>query len=308
MRIVCISDTHIPVADWESWALFPRQLARFPRQQAEGLYGEMRQEINLAYDSAIAWLKAHQFDLLVHLGDVSAGWWAGKELGCVHPVVREVTQRCVQDLQGLAQRVRWVLGNHDLGGCTPEGVEAAERIFDAPLWWACEDQGFLCLGICAPLACYSGTDPGILGRQCEQREFIGNTLFARRLPWLLFSHSPWAVRGMAKEIAPALGRLCGLVTGDCHRPGLGVLSVRLKRPLFWGESGRVVRRCLGRYTPCPSTAPLWWQGYGLLELEALGGGVVSMREVRVERPAQRTKLPTESALRCLWWMRPGWVP
>lgn len=308
MQIACIADTHCTVPEMDSGSLFPRQLATLSQEAAERLYAEMREEIQRAYSVSLEWLKNNgPWDSLVHLGDVTGGYG---EQGCHHPSAQRLAREVVADLCGLAPKVRFVLGNHDTGYSHPgslpgSGISLASITFCreifGDLFWADEEQGLLSVGICSPIAEYNGPDPEILSFKQRQAEFLEDVLSTHKGSWMLYVHDPFTLKHLAKEIKGHTNQLQRVVRGDFHDPR----KWKLLEAIPWASgsilSRQVALKCLRKSAFCPSTAPLWWQGYGLLVLSG-DKEKIKAQEIALNRPTESKDLPTSSFWRCLWWM------
>lgn len=305
MRIACLADTHCTVPEIESNSLFPRQIAALPKEKAEDLYNKMREEIQLAYSTCLDWLRRNSsWDLLVHLGDITGGY---KEQGCHYPSAREIVSRVEKDLRDLAPKFRVVLGDHDLGyshkgslpgsGINAESIAFCRETF-GEFFWTEENDGVLSIGICSPIAEYSGSDAKIAQLKREQAEFVGDMLLSHEGAWMLYTHRPLAVNYLAKQIEGRRKQLLKMVWGHNHDPRKATL---LRAILLGTTTNKVVRECLKKSVCCPSTAPLWWHGYGLLTLEQKQEKIRA-RTVILDRPSDSRNLPTSSFWKCLWWM------
>lgn len=315
MRIACLADTHLTVPEIESDSLFRLQLNAISRQEAETLYEKMRREVSLASSTAVRWLeKQGPWDAVVHLGDVTGGY---REQGCSHPSCRKIAREIDADLQRVAPRVHYCLGNHETGyshrgslaggGINVDSIEASRAIF-GELFWSYQQQEILLVGLCSPIAEYRGSESAILRLQQDQRDFLRETLALHRGPWLLFAHNPFTMKNFVKEIKGRTDQLLGMVCGDVHNPryqkilSLGAKIVRTFLPDV--SSWKVTLECLGKCIACPSVAPLWWKGYQLLTLSFEKGRMESQRVV-LDRPPESENLPVSSVWRCLLWtLRP----
>lgn len=313
MNIACLSDTHCITKEVEGCSILPRQLDVIPRKKLKRLYIEIEKEIKRAFDTSIVWLEQNgPWDLLIHLGDITGGYL---EEGCYHPSVQKVAKKTYQDLQSLTPKILWCLGNHDTGYSYPgslpgsgihlASILACQKIF-GDLFWVYEKKGVLFIGLCSPIAYYNGLDPAILRFKKEQETFLGDTLSGFRGPWMLFAHHPLTPKNFVRQIEGHTKRLLGMVCGDIHEPWRRNLLKRIARIpgliLLASHQKRTVLECLKKYIPCPSTAPLWWRGYGLLTLSLDGRKKVNPREIILDRPPDSKDLPTSSVWRYFWWM------
>ncbi len=306
MRIACVSDTHLTVPELDSKSLFPRQMARLARPEAEKLYWRMRAEIILAYSTCLQWLmrqRKNDCDLVVHLGDITGGY---QEQGCINPAVQVLISQVKRDLGEVSPLARFVIGDHDTGythrgslpggGINEESLDFLKATL-GQLFWAEEFDGTLHLGVCSPIAQYSGSNPRIAKLRDEQAEFVGDALQRHRGEWMLYIHRPAAVRFLDKEMKDHLGRLRKMVYGHYHDPAKGRLVNAIHLLSLAGDS--IVWKCLEKAVLCPSTAPLWWRGYGLLVLNENGS---KNQEIVLSRPPESQDIPASSFWRCLWWM------
>jgi len=292
------------VTDPNSKSLFPRHLDSLPEEKRSALYEELRSGIELAYIRTMESLRnSGPWDAIIHLGDITGGYG---ESGCAHhEEARKLTLRCRSDMQRIAPRVFACVGNHDLGyghigsleaDVTTASVEFCEQTF-GPLFWSFDAGGILCIGICSSFADYKGKDPTLLKRAHEQKVFIADTLASTKDPWILFSHSPWSAKFLAREITPHLTRLKQMISGDLHDPKKAWVIKSARRVLPIAQSN-VLFHCLRNWTFCPSTAPLWWQGYQCLGLSVNAFGVA---EEVIHGVLPMKNLPTASFMRCTWW-------
>jgi len=293
MRIVCFADTHLTVPEPESDSLFPRQLATLNSKAAEELYALMRDEIQLAYSVSLEWLRKNSpWDLLVHLGDATGGW---QERGCSHHSAQKVIRTLASDLVNLGCSFSIVPGDHDLGyshGVDPSSVDFWEQTF-GNLFWKQKQGDILLIGVSSSIAEYEGTERFLSVRRKRQEEFLRDALQKHNGPWILFSHKPFVLKNFGRQIEGHVGQLQRIVHGHFHDPR----KEKLLRALFRIWDRDVVS---DRWVLCPSTAPLWWQGYGALVLS--GSEKIRAQEIALDRPAESKDLPTSSFWRCLWWM------
>ena len=308
VAIFFVSDTHLTVGSLESKSLFPRHLDRLPRKEAEELYERMRVGIDNAFESATTHIaKQPKADAIIHLGDVTGGY---RESGCAHPLVRPLAEDCRNTLHAIAPTY-FALGNHDVGyrhpgslgrGISVESIETCEEIF-GDLYWALKVNGTLFIGVCSSIIEYGGNEERIVKRARTQHEFVGDTLGGGNEKWVFCIHNPFSSRFLAREIVPHLDRLGSVVCGEFHDPTTAKplrAITKMASPFFRGAKGKVLVKCLQKLRVCPSTAPLWWRGYGLLQ------AVEEHRELEYEEVflplPSRAPLPTASRLRSTVWM------
>lgn len=308
MRIACLADTHLSVPEFESLSLFPRQLCKMEYKKAREVYDAMRREISLAYDACLIRLAQNRpWDMIVHLGDITGGY---EEQGCRHSSARQIVYQVSTTLRAICPLVRFVAGDHDTGYSHPGSlhggginITSLDILQDllGNLFWAVEDEKVLHIGVCSPLAEYSGTDEIINGLKEEQLAFVGDTLSswakkaAPRPEWALYIHRPSAAKCFAKEMGNHLKWLKKMVYGHFHDPKkAGLLQFAAK------IAGGFTGQCMSKGLHCPSTAPLWWPGYQFLSVE----DSQTMESIRIvlDRPLDSKNLPTSSFWRCLWWM------
>lgn len=306
-----MSDTHLTVPEFESDSLFPKQLEKLTPIRRRVLYTFIRQEIERAFTTTIEWLRQNgPWDLIVHLGDITGGYGEG---GSHHPSVQAILVRCRDELLTLGREVRWCFGNHDTGygqtsmnvggsGLAPESLLTLEVVLGSS-WWSHEVEGVLLLGLAAPLATYNGPYASVELSRRLQREFVWDTLRTWKGPFVLFAHTIRTVHALAPVLGPHKDRCLAFIYGDIHDPRKAILA-RLIAPLIrlGGTSkARSLGSLLGRSHCVPSTAPLWWRGYGLLEL-TIEDGRVKTREIKLSRPRDSVEIPTASFWRCAWWL------
>ena len=311
MRIICLSDTHLTVPENDSRSLFPRQISALGNKGPE-FYEAMRREISLAYKTSVAWIDSHKpWDCLIHFGDVTGGY---AERGVSHPSAKSLAQETVRELRQLAPNVRFCLGNHDTGyshpgslpgsGITMESLSACKQIF-GDLCWSFEDDGILWLGVCSPIAEYAGRQEEILALQKQQKTFLKDVLGSWTGKWVLCAHNPFVVKSLTQELKPHTKRLLRMVAGDYHNPSQWNLVKKIitapRRFLPDDSAGRTALECLSKCTACPSTAPLWWHGYGLLLIYS-GRNKFYTEVVQIEKLEESKSLPVSSLMRCAWWM------
>ena len=306
MKVCFISDTHLTSPEIASKSLFPKRLDKMDPEKASALYERMRMGIEHAYRVCLAWIKEHgPWDLIVHLGDVTGGYG---ERGIAHPSVFPLAEEMMHDLSRVSPRVRVAWGNHETGyagslsqsGITRESVEACERIFGRP-FWSETINGLTFVGIATPLACYKGSDAFLCDLKEMQFQFLADTMLPLYdgMPWILCLHTPldtpFAVSD--PDIARMVeGQLIGLervVFGDLHNPLLGKMLCYLRSVI--APRHFPVRFALRSGALCPSTAPLWWKGYGLLTYENGIWNTINLSD------APHAPLPTSSFLRMTKW-------
>ena len=312
MKIGCISDTHRTVAEIESNSLFSRQLARFNPDSAKAVYRKIAIDIDRAYYSALRWIGSNvPWDLLIHLGDVTGGH-RGK--GFSNPSVQQLAKTVVNDLKSFSGEALFVLGEHELRQyrhpnsftgreINPNDIGACKQVF-GELFWAREKQGVLLIGLCSPIAEYQGLNSEILRIQTDQRTFLGDILSGHKDPWILFTHTLYTPTFFVKEITGHTKNLKTIVCGDVHDPRKGKILKRMNQILgsfMFKAKNQTLTECLKKSIFCPSTAPLWWQGYGLLTLKYGKQKTLKANEIALNRPPDK-EAPTSSLLRCLRWM------
>lgn len=314
-RMVWISDAHRDVGRLYAKTLWPKHMARLHCDEAEALYRRICQGIELAFHSSVEWLRANgPWNFLGGLGDLVSG---SQEQGINDADAERIARRTSSQLSSLAGARAFALGNHETGysslltlrgaGLTLESLEACESVF-GPLWWVRKFTGLSIIGVCSPLAEYRGDDHAVLRLKLEQRQFVGDTLESLHGDrWIFAAHRLRAPVNFARVIHGHEQSLQAFVHGDMHNPR----TARFLRPfsyLLAGGDGAVTS-VLQKAVACPSVAPLWWKGYGLLTMEwDSNSGELTTEQVSVLRPSEAEELPTESALRCAWWMRPARMP
>lgn len=307
MRIACIADTHLTVPEFESFSLFPRQLCKLEYGKAKEMYDAMRREISLAYETCLARLAQNRpWDMIVHLGDITGGY---QEQGCRQSSARQIIYKVSADLRSISPLTRFVIGDHDTGYSHPGSLHGSGisitsldilRDLLGNLFWAVEDEKMLHIGVCSPLAEYSGPDDIIIQQREDQLSFVGDTLSswtkaAPRPEWVLYIHRPSASKCFAKEIGSHVKWLKKMVYGHFHDPKKAGL-IQLAAKMAGGFTGQ----CMSKGLHCPSTAPLWWPGYQFLAIE--DSQTMESRRIAINRPTDGNDLPMSSFWRCLWWM------
>ncbi len=289
----------------DSHSLFPRKLASLDQTQAEMIYEAIRREIQLAYETALEWLKDNgPWDLLLHLGDITGGH---KAQGYRNPSAQQLAREVIAGLSRVAD-VHCMTGNHDTGygtidsfiqgGITMQSIDFCNDALGG-LFWTEEKEGLLLIGVSSPIAEYNETDRGILQMQKEQAVFLGDTLSSSKSPWMLCIHNPFSLKYFVSQVRGHTQRLQKVVCGDFHDPRKWKLFRATNHLRALLESG--VYESLNKCAFCPSTAPLWWRGYGLLVL-SWDGERVRTKEINLNRPAESEDIPTASFWRCLRWM------
>jgi hypothetical protein len=303
LRVACIADTHLLVPDVKSAALFPRRLRAMPLEEQSALYRKVALEIERAYEACVDQIAKAEPDVIVHLGDVTCGWGHG---GMGDPSVRDMAERCAEDLRRLGKPLYCTLGNHDMGraGKEPEDLplaaDAYEGIF-GQLFWAFDAGDMLCIGMCSPLAHYAGSDERILKRKRDQEAFLADTLAAHpRKKWTLFVHDPLAIRYVLPSLRPHMDRCAKVIVGHFHKPAAGKLlrtfaSLPVSALVFRDPA---FRKAMRKTVVAPSTSPLWYKGYGWLQAD-IDGPKMRIRRPHADRPEDSEKLPTRSLAWCL---------
>lgn len=309
MRIACVADTHLISPDPESGGAFHAYRATLGERGAR-LREEIRQELDTAFMAVCSYLSdAGPWDAVVHLGDISSGY---QGRGCFHKSVQPLYTHCVQALHAASGIPVWcVPGNHCIGTgarLTKENIEAW-RARVGGLYWHHFIDGVLLIGISSPTALYQGSDEMIQERSSCQRAFVREVLEQYEgAPWVLFSHNPWGAVAHAFEAAPFVRTLRAVICGDVHRPDMQRVIRQSRFLPFLSRAPfgitHVARRMLSRVIVCPSVAPFWWEGYGMLELE-LSANYLHGRVRQIPRLANRKALPTEHPLRCAWFVARG---
>lgn len=306
MRIAVISDTHLTAPDMESQSLFPRQLAKMKKEEANRLYDSLRLTISKSLGRVAEWLFAKKpWDLIVHLGDVTGGW---QEQGCAHPLAQEEARKANWLLKKLCPKVRYCLGNHDLGyshpgsllqgGLNEESLDACKEIFGHPVMQSGFAAPCKMIGAWAPLFEYKGDNGKIINFQGLQKGILETAFLEyeddeKAFPFLFFFHTPFLPKSVKEILRKHRDRFRGLVYGDLHNPRYEKI-LRL-HGLLTGNP------FLRKSHLCPSVAPLWWRGCGLLEINTDQAEPVIRRHL-LTPPEEARNLPTASALRCLLWM------
>lgn len=303
MRIACIADTHLLVPDVKSAALFPRRLRALPLEEQSTLYRRVSLEIERAYERCVEDIEKNDPDVIIHLGDVTSGWGRG---GMGDPSIRDMTIRCAEDLRRLGKPLYCTLGNHDMGKAgkepddLPLAAEAYESIF-GDLHWSFDAGETVALGMCSPIAFYSGREERLLKRKRDQLSFLGDTLGSNPTRhWTLYVHDPLAVRNVIDAVGPHMKRCRKIVVGHFHRPVAGRLIRSFARTPLANAILRdgALRKAFRKVVVAPSSAPMWYKGYGWLQAE-ISGTRVHLRQKHVQRPLDSENLPTRSLAWCL---------
>ncbi|MEK7554669.1 MAG: hypothetical protein AAB518_01645, partial [Patescibacteria group bacterium] len=95
-----------------------------------------------------------------------------------------------------------------------------------------------------------------------------------------------------------------MICGDMHDNRKGDMRKRIANAIPMGiipsRARRVLLACERKLVVCPSTAPLWWRGYGLLTVKT-NPWITLTDPHLLSIPENRRVAPTASALTCLWW-------
>ncbi|MFH0830463.1 MAG: hypothetical protein V1895_00140 [Parcubacteria group bacterium] len=191
----------------------------------------------------------------------------------------------------------------DFGGFRVKSIEEQQAVF-GPLWWKEELGKLLVVGVCTPI------EAEIPARNIasKQRLFLRECAiqFEQR-PWVLVVHEMGFIDRLLQIVEPVcqmertLRNCQAILVGDLHSPGKFRLVRALKSArAFFGHSRTV--ELLKKVVFCPSTAPLWWEGFGALTLEWDDvAGKLTSRQVRLLKPPDYEPLPTESFWTYLKW-------
>jgi predicted phosphodiesterase len=303
-RIALIADTHLIVPDVKSAALFPRRLRAMPLEEQSALYRKVSLEVERAYEACVESIQHADADAIIHLGDVTSGWGRG---GMGDASVRDMAERCADDLRRLGKPLYCTLGNHDMGSKVdkePEAISNAADTYEAifgPLFWHFMAGDILMLGMCSPLAYYTGNDERLLKRKRDQEAYLADTLNAHPdTRWVLYVHDPLAVQSVIKQVGPHMKRCDRVVVGHFHRPIAGGIVRGLARTPIAPLALRDVnfRRALRKTYVAPSTAPLWYKGYGWVQAD-IDGSNVDFTRIEAPKPEASEEIPTRSLAWCL---------
>lgn len=298
-RIACLSDTHVSDGlPRESLALYPHYVDLLGHEEGNRFFERVRDETGRSFRACMHSMRGQQYDRIVHGGDVTGGW---QERGMCDPITQNIGRNTVRALRDLCGDVLFTVGNHDTGyrklstvegsGVVMESVEACRDIF-GPLYWKRQDGDMLSVGIASSLADYDGSETRLQAMRLNQEDFVESELSTRRgLPWTLYTHDLAALSSLSPLLLPHAEHCQGIVFGDLHRP----LNGRIAKTLH-GLRRPALRPLLRKGVLCPSVAPLWWKGYGRLDVTYQNGTMTSQR-IDIPRPADSVRLPTESA----WW-------
>ncbi|MDO8511650.1 MAG: metallophosphoesterase [bacterium] len=301
-RIAVISDTHLAPEGLESRSLFPHQLDKLTVTQACRLYDDLRNgiaEANTVVMSAVC-QNDEKWTALIHTGDATGGW---QERGLVDQSVIDLAKKCVKQLNETTHNLHFCLGGHDTGYAHPGSLPGSGMSYSSlincveifgDLWWFERYNDFCLLGICSPIASYSGSDNDLLHIQ-ERQERVVATKIAElsETPWILFAHEPFLPNKMKPLLSGASKTCKAFIHGHRHDP---------KFTKFIRALGTVTRDPFLRVShTCPSVTPLWWPGCGWMEI-AIEKTKMTIKSHQVPVPESIAKLPTASFWRCLWWM------
>ncbi|PIR59800.1 MAG: hypothetical protein COU68_03645, partial [Candidatus Pacebacteria bacterium CG10_big_fil_rev_8_21_14_0_10_45_6] len=295
----------------ESRALWPAIFDRMERQKAVDTWERIALGIRASYEAVLHWTSSQEWDLIVHLGDVTCGW---KEAGIGHNRLVDVAQSMQAQLAQIAPAL-FCLGNHDVGwtsvatedsaGMTLYSVSRCRSIF-GPLWWSrAAPGGVLLLGVCSSLASYKGDNHHLREMRQEQEAFVADELRRSTGRGMLFAHEPATPAHLSRLIAPHMTRLARFVYGDLHASWAGSLYSKLlagTRSLRWGSS-RTLALAHSRACFVPAVAPLWHPGHMAMALTLDENGISSER-ISLPIAAQAQGLPTLNPARCVLWMLP----
>ncbi|MDD4319679.1 MAG: metallophosphoesterase [Candidatus Peribacteraceae bacterium] len=307
-QVFCIADTHLLPPHPESTRFIPRWLRMLPEQEALALYLRLSRELRRAFETGKEEMRRAAPALVVHLGDVAYGWEKG---GMTHPLLAKEARECARELGALGSPFRVCIGNHDTGHARDDnplfgkGVEICEKTF-GQLYWSHETADALHVGIASPLLEYGGENdgknPALLRKAAEQEAFLSDTLARHpHAPWILYLHRPFGLRAVAPRLRPHLPRLRAVVCGHLHRPALGNVIRTAARLRFPGHHPHesAYAHMMRKTTVCPSIAPLWCSGYGLLSLQ-MRHRRLRIRQEWLTAPRESDRLSTASLFRCLW--------
>jgi hypothetical protein len=154
-------------------------------------------------------------------------------------------------------------------------------------------EGVSLFGICSPLANYLGNDGTLEALREQQENFLHEA--KDRIsgkPWILFAHDPFLPRIVSRLFHHQLLNCQAFIHGHWHNPKF----TRMFRAL-----GTVFNNPLLQIShTCPSVAPLWWKGCGMMKV-VIDGENVKISNQLLDVPPETACLPTTSFLRCLWW-------
>jgi UDP-2,3-diacylglucosamine pyrophosphatase LpxH len=301
-RIACISDTHLASSDPDSLSLFPRWVEKLEPEDRKRTYGLMADETHRAFESCLQWSTEHKPDMIVHTGDVTAGYAVGAhEAGIVHPEMQKIAKGCKEKLEAIAP-VYFSLGNHDLGApdavTFPEAVAACQDAV-GPLYWQHKRKDLLMLGVSDSIAQYKGTSESILQYKRDQREFVQDALRTHKdLPWAMFTHDWMSVPSMAEDIDPYMKDCKQITYGHFHHPWSENVSKAAQYIAAASPFASKAMRSMPRISRlCPSTAPLWGEGYKMLDIHWKDSAFDS-RIINLPKSAESDMNPGSSFLRC----------
>ena len=304
-----LADCHLNADLVQSGSLWPKHMARLPEEQAKRLYRTISDETFRAFGTPLRYIANNgPWNFLGQLGDFVGGWL---EQGCGHPEVQQVARAATAQLRAVAPDTVYAVGNHETGYKSPltiagagfcwESLQACYQIF-GQLFWKRELTNLVVVGVCSSLAEYAGTDPEVLKEKQEQSEFLHDTLVRLRgRKWILAAHKFATPKHFIREIQGYEKSLVAFVCGDLHDP----FKHKLLKPVWSLHPNATIRAVMKRSVMCPSTAPLWWRGYGMLTMEwDAENDRLTTHRIELERPADSVVLPTESMFTCFRWMMP----
>lgn len=299
-RIAVIADTHLTSPSPDSQSLFPRQMAKLSSNKANVLYSDLRYGIGDANNFVLQRLLDTPSDILIHLGDVTGGW---QEVGIHEHSLLELARHNITNWKLTTSDLRFCVGRHDTGyshrGSLPHGglnirsVELCREVF-GDLWWLKEIEGITLLGICSPVAEYNKSNERLSKLQSQQEEFLLNA--NNRIdgkPWILFAHDPFLPKIVSHQLQHQIPNCKAFIHGRLHNPAY----TKWLRKLGWLFGRPLLRKS----HTCPSVAPLWYHGGGMMEL-TIDGTMVTIENRFVDLPPSATNVPTASFFRCLRWM------
>jgi hypothetical protein len=313
-RIPWLSDVHLATANYEAQEFFPRRLARMSRHDAQRYLDLWTRENGRAFRTARNYLKEMKtrfggpFPLIGLGGDLINGY---QEKGCHHPSMHPLLHEAHDGVKQYADDVGFSGGNHEsgygwprsmTGGLTFESFLVQREIF-GPLWWKKEVGGLAIVGVCSPLAGCNGADPNVYQLKREQEQFVGDTLqsLPPDQPWLFATHDMSGCIDLEKQLRSRVSTVRAMVSGDLHAPFLHSLVRGLLRARHVMRS--TTRTFLEKSIFCPSLAPGFWPGYGMLMLTWDDSKQILQSErVALKRPIDSEKVPTQSPLQCCLWL------